>query len=91
MQHTFELLHAGDHSAHLLEQLTSLSEWEVIVDESPLTTVEKIWNDYTFIKRGDRQHDSLRIEIHIDSEWNLTSHKKVTEWETWHIIINEEK
>ena len=88
MQHTFEQLHAGDHSAHLIEQLTQLAEWEQILDSSPLTTVERTWNDFVFIKRGDRQHDSLRISIHIDSEWQVTSEQRVTDAETWHVTID---
>jgi len=91
MQKVFEQLHAWDRSAHLIEQLTSLAQGEKIIDESPLTTVERVWNDFVFIKRGDRKMDSLRIEIHIDSEWKATTHKKVTEWETGHITIDEQK
>lgn len=91
MEQLFEQVHGGDHSAHLIEQLFALSEWEIILDNSPLTTVERTWNDFVFIKRGDRKTDSLRITIHIDSEWKVTTHKKVTEWETGHITIDEQK
>lgn len=90
MKATFELIHEGDHSAHLIEQLTSLSEGEIILDHEPLTTVERVWSDFTFVKRSHSKHDNtLRISVHIDSEWKVTSHKKVIDWETWHVLIDE--
>jgi hypothetical protein len=41
MEQLFEQVHGGDHSAHLIEKLMLVPEHEVIIDTSPLTTVER--------------------------------------------------
>lgn len=87
----FEQLHDGDHSAHLIEQLTSLEEGEIILDNSPLTTVERTWNDFLFIKRSEnKQDDTLRIGVHISANWDVYTFKKVVDWATWKVELYEE-
>ena len=92
MEQLFEQVHGGDHSAHLIEKLMLVPEHEVIIDTSPLTTVERNWNDITFIKRSeDWVSDTNRISIHITADWEVSSTKKVFDWATWKVEVDEER
>ncbi len=91
MEQLFTAIHDGDHSAHLIEELFTLAEWELIVDSHPLTTVERTWSDFLFIRRSEnKKDDTLRIGVHVSTTWDVYTFKKVVDWATWKVEIYEE-